>query len=80
MLLVLIAVIGLLTWSVLGYNRLIACVGIGAVGLFGTFWFHRWARRPEHAELGRRMDDSLTGGSLRKAMAQLQEVQRFELD
>ena len=55
-------------------------LGIGAAGLFGTFWFHRWARRPEHAALGRRMDDSLTGGSLRKAMAQLQEVQRFELD
>lgn len=55
-------------------------LGVGALGLLGTFWFHRWARRPERASLGRRMDDSLTGGSLRKAMARLQDVQRFEQD
>jgi hypothetical protein len=55
-------------------------LGIGAAGLVGTWWFHRWARRPERAEFGRKMDDTLTGGSLRRAMAQLQEVQRFELD
>ncbi|MEO6227778.1 MAG: serine/threonine protein kinase [Thermomonas sp.] len=55
-------------------------LGIGVAGLLGTFWFHRWARRPERVEFGRKMDDILTGGSLRKAMAQLQEVQRFELD
>ena len=53
-------------------------LGIGVVGLFATFWFYRWARRPERASLGRRMDNSLTGDSLRKAIAQLQEVQRFE--
>jgi hypothetical protein len=55
-------------------------LGIGAAGLLGTWWFHRWARRPERAGLGRKVDDSLTGGSLRKAMAQLQEVRRFEQD
>ena len=55
-------------------------VGIGVAGLLGTFWFHRWSRRPEHADLGRKLDDTLTGGSLRRAMAQLQEVQRFERD
>ncbi len=53
-------------------------LGSGIVGLLCTLWFHRWARRPERAELGRKVDDSLTGGSLRKAMAQLQEVHRFE--
>ncbi len=53
-------------------------LGVGAAGLLATFWFHHWARRPERANLGRRLDNSLTGGSLRKAMAQLQEVQRFE--
>ena len=51
-----------LVWS--GY-------GIGIAGLLATWWFHRWARRPERAEFGRKMDDSLTGGSLRKALAQL---------
>lgn len=54
--------------------------GIGAVGLLGTWWFHRWARRPQRAAFGRKMDDSLSGGSLRKALAQLDELQRFERD
>ena len=47
-------------------------------GLLATWWFHRWARRPERAAFGRKMDDSLTGGSLRKALAQLDELERFE--
>ena len=58
-----------LVWS--GY-------GIGIAGLLATWWFHRWARRPERGEFGRKMDDSLTGGSLRKALAQLEELKRFE--
>jgi hypothetical protein len=58
-----------LVWS--GY-------GIGIAGLLATGWFHRWARHPERAEFGRKMDDSLTGGSLRKALAQLEELKRFE--
>ena len=53
-------------------------LGIGAAGLLATWWFHRWARRPECAGFGRKMDDSLTGGSLRKAMAQLDELKRFQ--
>lgn len=60
-----------LVWS--GY-------GLGFAGLLGTFWFHRWARRPERAEFGRKMDDGLSGSSLRKALAQLDELQRFERD
>lgn len=58
-----------LVWS--GY-------AIGIAGLLATWWFHRWSRRPERAEFGRKMDDSLTGGSLRKALAQLDELKRFE--
>ncbi|WP_221933308.1 serine/threonine protein kinase [Pseudoluteimonas lycopersici] len=54
--------------------------GIGIAGLLASWWFHRWARRPERAEFGRRMDDSLTGGSLRRALAQVEELQRFERD
>ncbi|HQE07730.1 serine/threonine protein kinase [Thermomonas sp.] len=53
---------------------------IGIVGLLATGWFHRWARRPERAELGRKIDDSLTGGSLRKALAQLEDLRQFERD
>ena len=48
--------------------------------LLATWWFHRWARRPQRAGFGRKMDDSLSGGSLRKALAQLDELQRFERD
>lgn len=55
-------------------------LGVGGLGLLLTFQFHRWARRPQRAHFGRVMDDSLTGSSLRKAIAQLQEVQRFEQD
>ena len=53
-------------------------LGVGVVGLLATWWFHRWARRPERADFGRKMDDSLTGGSLRKALARLEELKRFE--
>ena len=60
-----------LVWS--GY-------GIGVVGLLATWWFHRWARRPERAEFGKKMDDALSGGSLRKALVQLEELQHFERD
>lgn len=60
-----------LVWS--GY-------GIGIIGLLATWWFHCWARRPVRAEFGRRMDDGLGGGSLRKPLAQLGEPQRFERD
>ncbi|WP_256645422.1 serine/threonine protein kinase [Thermomonas paludicola] len=55
-------------------------LGVGMLGLMLTFQFHHWARKPERARFGRLMDDSLTGSSLRKAIAQLQEVQRFEQD
>lgn len=53
-------------------------LGIGAAGLLGTWWFHRWSRRPERAAFGKKMDDSITGGSLRKALAQVEELRRFE--
>jgi hypothetical protein len=54
--------------------------GIGIAGMLATWWFHRWARRPERADFGRRMDDQLTGGSLRRALAQVEELGRFERD
>lgn len=53
-------------------------LGIGVIGLCATWWFHHWSRRPERADFGRKLDDTLTGGSLRKAKAQLEELARFE--
>jgi hypothetical protein len=54
-------------------------LAIGAVGLFVTWWFfYRWSRRPERAALARKLDDSTSGGSLRRAQLALDEIARFE--
>lgn len=53
-------------------------LGVGVAGLCATWWFHRWARRPQRGEFGRRMDEQLAGGSLRRATAQLDALLRFE--
>ena len=54
-------------------------LGIGVAGLFATWWFfYRWSRRPDHGELARRIDDSTTGGSIRRAQTALDEIARFE--
>lgn len=55
-------------------------LGVGVLGLLLTFQFHRWVRHPSRAHFARVMDESLEGSSLHKAIAQLKEVQRFELD
>lgn len=53
-------------------------LGVGAAGLLATWWFHRWARNPRRPDFARKMDDTLTGGSLRKALAQVEELRQFE--
>jgi hypothetical protein len=53
-------------------------LGIGIAGLLGTWWFHRWSRRPGQARLGQRLDDGAAGGSIRKATQLLDELSRFE--
>ena len=53
-------------------------LAVGAIGLVATAWFHRWSRHPSRPRLARAMDDAVTGSSLRKAQAQLDELQRFE--
>jgi len=53
-------------------------LGIGALGLLGTWWFHRWSRHPSRPRLAQALEDSVTGASLRKAKAQLDELMRFE--
>lgn len=55
-------------------------LGVGAAGLLATAWFHAWARRGDRASLGRWLDDSLAGGSLRRAQAELAELERFARD
>ena len=53
-------------------------LGIGAAGLAGTWWFHRWSRQPSRPRLAKAMEDSVTGGSLRKARQLLDEIEQFE--
>lgn len=57
---------------------LVPAAAISVAGLLGTWWFHRWVRRPGREALARRMENSLTGASLRKAQAALDEVRTFE--
>jgi hypothetical protein len=53
-------------------------LSIGALGLLGTWWFHRWSRHPSRPRLAQTLEDSVTGASLRRAKAQLDELMRFE--
>jgi len=55
-------------------------MGIGIAGLLATWWFHRWSRSPRRPRLAKAMEDSVTGGSLRKAQAILGEISHFEAE
>lgn len=52
-------------------------LGVGVLGLFGTWVFHRWSRHPSRAAIGRKLEDSAAGGSLRKAQAELDALKRY---
>lgn len=53
-------------------------LGVGAAGLLATWWFHHWAHRPQRADFGRKLDDSASGSSIRRAQSVLDEIARFE--
>ena len=53
-------------------------LGVGAIGLLATWWFHGWLRSAKRPGLARRMDDAIAGSSLRRAQAQVEELKRFE--
>jgi serine/threonine-protein kinase len=55
-------------------------LGVGVLGLLATWAFHRWSRHPSRPRLAKWLDDSLSGSSLRKAQAVLDEIARFERD
>lgn len=55
-------------------------LAFGALLLAAVAWFHRWSRDPRRPELARRLEDSLSGRSLRRAQAVLDEVRRFEVE
>ncbi|MGY1426422.1 serine/threonine protein kinase [Lysobacter sp. A289] len=53
-------------------------LAFGFAGLLATWWFHRWSRHPSRPRLTKAMDDSVTGGSLLRAQARIDEIERFE--
>lgn len=48
-----------------------------ALAAAGTVWFHRWSRKPGREALAKRLEDSAAGGSLRRAQAELDDLQRY---
>ncbi len=52
----------------------------GVLILLGVRWFHRWSRHPGRPRLAQRLEDSLTGNSIRQAQAELDDIQRFEAE
>jgi len=59
---------------------LVASIAVGVLGLLGTWWFHRFAERPGREALAERLAASATGGSLRRAQAELEALQAFEAE
>jgi len=55
-------------------------VAIGVAGLLALWGLHRWSRGGRRPLLAKFLDDSMTGSSLRKAQALLDEIARFERD
>ena len=53
-------------------------MGVGVAGFFGTWWLHRWSLGAGHPRLASAMENAVTGNSLRKAQAQIEELRRFE--
>lgn len=59
-------------------SMFVAGTAVGVVGLLASGWFYWWSRRPGRPRLAKRMEDSVTGVSLRRAQAELDEIARFE--
>lgn len=52
-------------------------LGFGVAGLIGTYWFHRWSRKPGREALAKRLDDGAAGSSLRRAQAELDALKAY---
>jgi hypothetical protein len=58
-------------------NWLNISAAAGVLGLFGTWWLHRWSRQPKREALAKRLEDGAAGGSLRKAQAELDVLKQY---
>ncbi|HEY0232035.1 MAG TPA: serine/threonine protein kinase [Dokdonella sp.] len=55
-------------------------LAVGVAGLLASYGLHRWSRDGRRPLLAKFLNDSMTGSSLRKAQALLDEIARFERD
>lgn len=53
-------------------------LGVGVVGMLGSWWLYTHSRDTSRPRLNRWVNDAMTGQSLRRAQAQLEEIRRFE--
>lgn len=56
---------------------LMVCTAIGVAALIATWGLLRWLRRPGNEALAARVEDAEAGGSLRRAQAELDALDRF---
>jgi hypothetical protein len=61
-------------------NWLNISAAAGVLGLFGTWWLHRWSKQPERIALSKKLEDGAAGGSLRKAQAELDVLKAYEIE
>lgn len=53
---------------------------VGVAGLLASLGFLHWSRQPQRPRLAKAVEDSVSGVSLRRAQALLEEIERFERD
>lgn len=51
---------------------------VGAAGLLASLGFLHWSRQPQRPRLAKAVEDGVSGVSLRRAQALLEEIERFE--
>lgn len=61
-----------------GSTTVAIMLGIGVLGLLGTWWFHRWSRSPQRPRLAKAMDDAVTGHSIARAQQRLDALREFQ--
>lgn len=54
-------------------------IGVGLLGLVGTYLFHRWLHQPGREDMASRFDDNAAGNSLKRAKALLADLESSEV-
>ena len=56
---------------------LVGSAAVGCAGIVATIWFYRWSQRHGREDLGRRVENSAAGASLRNAQTELDALREF---